>query len=141
MKSLEVLQEVREWAVWCFLARLLEAEDSTVFGRVLLPLGMDREIILHPLVTEVHFLVAPVRCCHLRCSDDLSDLQLGAAELLWLVHRIHCVQECSRSDRRKLVHEVRVAICSCWEGVGTARDKTESPREYGCSFRLTILRE
>ena len=87
------LQEPSEGAIGAGHSLLEGEEFFVVDGRVGHPLGMDREVLLHPLMAEEELLVTPVRCHHLGLGHYLSNLLLGAAKLLRDVNREHIVQD------------------------------------------------
>lgn len=58
---------------------------------VLDPFWVVAEVVIVPLVAEVHVLVTPERSLKLRFQDDISDVLLLATELFRLVHRKHLV--------------------------------------------------
>ena len=137
--SLKVLQEVSEWAAW--LVCLFEDEVAFVRGGVGLPLGVNLEVFLHALMADVHVLVAPERRGHLRLSDDLSDVRLGAAELRRLVHGVDVIENGALGDGREVIQEVGVAISDCGrETVLTAWNKSEFPWEVHIRLLCTVLR-
>lgn len=128
--SLKVVNNVGKWAFGpTFL--LCEAENSAIFWRVLLPLWLERQVVVHSLVTEEEVLVTKVRSCQLRGELDLANQFLRATHLLGLIHGVDFVEDRALSDGHQVIKEVRVALCdSAWELVVTSGSKSEFPGEF-----------
>ena len=60
-------------------------EEALPLGRVLLPLGVEREVFVHPLVADEEVLITPVGGSNNGGCHDLRNVLLSAAKLLRLV--------------------------------------------------------
>jgi len=75
-----------------------------------LPLRSEGQVVLHPLVTEVHVLVAPVGCGELRVQDHLANLHFGASKLNRFIHRVDIPEVSGKGDGGELLCVVSVAV-------------------------------
>ena len=134
------MKELGEGAVRAHLLLGEVRKDATVLGDVRLPLGMDGEIVVHSLVTDVEVLITPVGSSQGGFGLDRGDMLLAATELSWLIHGVDFVQDGALSDRSKIISEVSVAVANCvGEIVFTTWCETEGEGEDGC-LSLASLR-
>ena len=136
------LQEPSEGAIGAGKCLLEGEEFFVVDGRVWHPLGMDGEVLLHPLMAEEELLVTPVRCSQLGLGHDLSNLLFSAAKLHRDVNREHVVQDSTHFNRCELIPEVAslARLHRVGETVFAAGDKTKFPGEHRRSLLSAILR-
>jgi len=93
-------------------------------GREWEPLRLILEILVEPLVAEVHVLVTPLRCNQLSRGLDLSNELLGAIKLLRLVHRVDLEKDLTSGHCLKSL--LQVESCRVFHGAGILCDGLET---------------
>ena len=75
------------------------------------PLGFEAEVLVVPVVAEVHVGIAPHRPCQLRLRHNLSDGRLDASQARGLVPGPHRVEHGAGGDRADPVED---GHCVLW---------------------------